>query len=568
MAEKHPKSLDWRSRAAKLERDVANLIYEGIDTPVSLSCFILLKYGETEQLVSKRIRPCDYNHMESFRDDYQAVSLLSKSSLIQTQFDRQQACREGYDKSENLCSGTNERLIALRDGLVSPLNPHVLDVIKHAQSFISSILPRLTNQELEWIEGEMSFGPGATVGVKRVVTFGRKFDLHNIDCTPEILSFGIFCLPEIWKQRVTGFTPTTYAELEFVPKNSKTDRAIEIQPTLNIYVQKGIGSWLRRSLRRFGLDLSSQEGNQELALAGSLTNELVTADLLSASDRVSHQTVRLLFSHRPDVLALLEWARVGRCKSKDGSVRSLEKFSAMGNGYTFELETLIFLSLVMGARCVCQDNQAFRVYGDDIIVSTKVWPLLSDSLKFLGFDENSEKTYGNTYFRESCGADYWNGVNVRPFFLKQKVKDSDDFNQLCYIYSNQIILYSSRIRCGNSRDSRYLRAWTTLYLAVPPHLRFRVPEGFDANGFLGSFDEARPSLRRDKEKFGWQGYFFKYRHYPAQRTDRYAYGALIAQLKSGGGNFSYGEESLRGVKLPATTQDGYALAWPHFGPWA
>lgn len=567
MAEMHSCSVSWESRAVKLEQDVAHLVYEGLDSPIALSCAILLRHSEFDQLASKTINPVDYNSMGSFRKDYQAVSLLRKSKLLPTTFDKEAKARETYRKSEELCLATNERLLGYQDGLVSPLDPLINNVIVEAQLFIRQLLAPLTKRELSRIEGDMQFGPGATVGVKRVVTSGRKFDLNNIDCTPELLTFGIFCLPEIWKQRVTGFTPVTYAELEFVSKDCKTHRAIEKQPTLNIYVQKGIAQWLRRGLSSFGLHLESQKGNQDLAMIGSSSDELVTADLVSASDTNAHQCVRLLFKYRPDAVSLLEWARVGYSfDKKTKTLLPLEKFSAMGNGYTFELETIVFLSLVVACRKILKDHKPFRVYGDDIIVSRNVWPLLSKTLTFLGFNVNTQKTFGDTYFRESCGADYFNGVNVRPIFFKQKVKDGDDFKELCYIYANQLLLSASRLTGGIARDSCYKRAWLHLYLSVPKHLRFRVPDGFDANGFLGDFDEAVPGLKRAKD--GWQGYLFRYSYRPSERTARYAYGKLISSLKVSGTLFSYGEEDIRGRKLPAATKVGYALAWPHFGPWS
>lgn len=570
MAEMHLKSLDYGSRAAKLERDVAGLLYEGLDTPVSLSCALLLKYGEIAQLVEKKINPASYECLERFSLDYQAVSLLSKSKLQSTGFDRKDACMKGYLKSEKLCLETNERLLRYEEGLVSPLDVRVSTVVETAQRLIARWTTPFGKRELAHIESEMGFGPGATVGVKRIVTSGRKFDINNIDCTSEVLSFGIHCLPEIWKQRVTGFNVTRHAELEFVPKNCKTDRAIEIQPTLNIYVQKGVGSWLRSRLANFGLDLSRQEPNQRLAREGSIDNSLVTADLESASDTIAHQAVRLMLTRNDSLLQMLEWCRVGSCKTKDGSTVELEKFSAMGNGYTFELESMIFYSLTLAAcRILDEDETRCRVYGDDIIVPRNVWPLLRETLNFLGFSVNARKTFGNTYFRESCGADFFKGVNVRPVFFKQECTNVDDFRELCYIYSNQLLRGSTRLRDGNSRDRRYFRAWFLLFDQVAPHRRFRVPEGYEANGFLGSFDECVPSLRRDTSR-GWAGYFFKYSFRPSRKTDRYAYGALISTLKSGSVGFTYGEEALRGRanRMAALTKTGYSLEWPDFGPWA
>jgi len=558
------KPLGYASRVAKLELDVASDSYIGINTAVSLSCYMLLKYKEYDQLVSKKVRPIDYIDAQTFADDYLAVTLLSKSKNLPTSFDKKSAAEKGYMESELQCAETNERLLLLRDGLVSPTNRSVFEVIERAQDYVSRILGRVTKHSLSRLEEEMAFGPGATVGIKRVVTSGRKFDSPIIDCTTEVLGFGIHCLPQMWKQRVNGFNVVDSADLEFVPKNCKTDRTIEIQPSLNIYIQKGIGSSIRDRLRSFGLDLTTQENNQEGARIASQRGDIWTIDLKSASDTIAHQTVRLLLKHRQDWLELLEWSRVGSCRRKDGSKIWLEKFSAMGNGYTFELETLIFYSICLAVNSLTKGDFQPLTYGDDIIVHDDDSGLVLDTLKFLGFSVNTDKTYGNTYFRESCGADYFDGHNVRPFLLKREGKDRDDYIEICYTYANQILLYAHDRNGHGVRDGRFLRAWLRCFTAVPPHLRTRVSLDYQSGGFLGSFDECVPKLQRAGH--GWQGYFFKYTYRPTRRTDRYVIGALTSALHRGS-QFSYGFETLRNDKLRATTKTGYSLEWPDFGPW-
>lgn len=566
MAVKQAKSLDYASRIAKFELDVALDSYIGINTAVSLSCYILAKYKEYDQLVSKRIDPIMYNDANKFADDYLAVTLLSKSKNLPTSFDKEKAAWDGYKESELRCAETNDILIKYRDGLLEPIDSRINNVITDAQKYVTRILGKVTKRTLEKIDEDMSFGPGATVGVKRVVTSGRKYDNPIIDCTTEVLGFGIHCLPPMWKARVVGFNPVDSADLEFVPKNSKTYRSIEIQPSLNIYIQKGIGSVVRKRLAAFGLDLGTQEHNQKGAQHASLHGDSWTIDLKSASDTVAHQAVRLLFSKSTDWLNLLEWSRVGKCKTKSGEIISLEKFSAMGNGYTFELETLIFYAICKACDDICKGEVPVLVYGDDIIVGNSSAKLVLDTLKFLGFSVNTEKTFGKTYFRESCGADFFNGINVRPFLFKKEGKTFDDFNEICYTYANLILHYNRRRYGGGFRDDRFLRAWLRCFTTVPKRLRYRVSPDFASGGFLGSFDECVPQLQRASR--GWQGYFFKYSYRPIRRTDRYVIGALTSALHRGS-EFSNGFEALRGNRniLAATTKTGYSLEWPDFGPW-
>jgi hypothetical protein len=61
------------------------------------------------------------------------------------------------------------------------------------------------------------------------------------------------------------------------------------------------------------------------------------------------------------------------------------------------------------------------VYGDDIIIPTYAYEHLIQLLTALGFVINRDKSFGTGAFRESCGADYYYGINVRPFFLKESI---------------------------------------------------------------------------------------------------------------------------------------------------
>jgi len=90
------------------------------------------------------------------------------------------------------------------------------------------------------------------------------------------------------------------------------------------------------------------------------------------------------------------------------------KFSSMGNGATFSLETLIFC-----ACCYAVGSKAFSVYGDDIIIESDLAEALIRLLAFIGFSVNTEKSYiGDISFRESCGKHYCGGIDVTPKYLR------------------------------------------------------------------------------------------------------------------------------------------------------
>jgi hypothetical protein len=108
----------------------------------------------------------------------------------------------------------------------------------------------------------------------------------------------------------------------------------------------------------------------------------------------------------------------------------------MGNGYTFTLETLIFTAAVRAVG-----SRQYAVYGDDIILESSLAPSLVRLLRFLGFTTNDAKSFTNpdSRFRESCGADYYRGVLVTPFYLRELPKLRDRAG-MCHVVNGVLAL--------------------------------------------------------------------------------------------------------------------------------
>lgn len=216
-----------------------------------------------------------------------------------------------------------------------------------------------------------------------------------------------------------------------VPKTAETDRSIAIEPALNVYLQLGVDRIIRSRLKkRWHYNLNSQELNQELALEGSLADLLATLDLKGASETVTLMVCLLLLPEGwYDLLTDLrsEYIRI------DKDVLPLHKMSAMGNGFTFALESLIFASLV---RCAMRRTKSIgrtAVYGDDLIVPKTAVEYLLTLLNVAGFTVNIEKSFTEGPFRESCGKDYYRGQPVRPFFLKSML---GEVSRLFYVHNS------------------------------------------------------------------------------------------------------------------------------------
>jgi hypothetical protein len=202
-------------------------------------------------------------------------------------------------------------------------------------------------------------------------------------------------LGKYYGQNDLSVIPSNVNRVEFVPKSWKTDRTIACEPEWALPLQLAFDSYVKRRLRKRGIDLSDQTRNQRLAYEGSISNNYSTIDLSAASDTVSYNTVAWLLP-RPWFLYLARARSSFGRVSLNGDYIKYAKFSSMGNGATFCLETLIFAS-----ACYAVGSRTFSVYGDDIIIEPKHVPDLLALLAFLGFSVNREKSHIDGPFLKS-----------------------------------------------------------------------------------------------------------------------------------------------------------------------
>jgi len=247
------------------------------------------------------------------------------------------------------------------------------------------------------------------------------------------------------------------SKLTTVPKNEETRRTINIEPSGNMALQLAAGAYLEGALRYVGLDIREQQPrNKLLAFVGSLSGRFATIDLKSASDLISQQLVRELMP--TDWWAFLSAIRSEKVTLPDGGSRVLHMMSAMGNGFTFPLMTLIICSLMYAMRArlnSCRLNRIdwnrSAVFGDDIIVETEYFEPMCDILARAGLVVNHDKSYSSGPFRESCGGDFYEGHDVTPFYIKSLATHAD-----IYIAINQILLWCSRNSFCLSESIRFL----------------------------------------------------------------------------------------------------------------
>lgn len=419
---------------------VASELYCALNTPVSLSCYLMLKYGERQQLVSKKFEPSGYLEADwrRARDDYQAISFLRKAPLKIEGVDRKAAAKVKFTEAEALCKLTNRLFRRVRAGDTALISSRVHSVLHAAARKISLTLGSFSASE--WAE-RCRFGPGSDNLNKgeRVSAYHKLTSLRSVTKDFEEGARALVLSHPSWIRSLNGLLPDEHGPISqrvefvgslgntvtFVPKDARVDRIIAIEPHMNIYAQLGIGAMIRNRLKRQRLDLDEQGPSRVLARQGSLSGNIATIDLSSASDTLALEVVRELI---PDGwFAPMDWCR-SKVGKLDGEVIPYEKFSSMGNGFTFELESLIFWALALASCTVLgipEDvaKTCVRAFGDDIAVPSEVVPLMEEVLATCGFLVNRDKTFFSGPFRESCGADYFNGLNVRPTFIKEVPND-------------------------------------------------------------------------------------------------------------------------------------------------
>jgi hypothetical protein len=226
------------------------------------------------------------------------------------------------------------------------------------------------------------------------------------------------------------------AKLISVLKNSSSRRTITVEPFLRQYLQQGLNAVLRETITecrilRNCLALTDQSKNQVLALEGSLTGKWATIDLKSASDLLSQKLVESVFRHHSRFYGCLMDSRSPfvYTGSDNGPDASLGKFAGMGNATTFPVQSVCFAVVSIAAILsnwgvkpsmgnIERASRLIRVYGDDIIVHSDHAHQVVKWLHDVGLKVNVKKSFLEGNFRESCGTEAYNGVDITPLYIR------------------------------------------------------------------------------------------------------------------------------------------------------
>ncbi len=223
-----------------------------------------------------------------------------------------------------------------------------------------------------------------------------------------------------------------------VPKTQSTPRIIAIEPDAMQYAQQGLKRELYEMIGRGPLNkilgFQDQDRNRRMAESSSTSGLLATLDLSEASDRVHWFLIYEMLKPFPHLWEFVNATRSFRADVPFHGVLPLQKFASMGSALTFPLEAIVFTTLAV-AGLEQTENRRFQpgqlagrvsVYGDDIIVPVGAIDHVIDWLEHFGAVVNRGKSFWNGKFRESCGAEYYDGTDVSVVRLRSELPSSRD----------------------------------------------------------------------------------------------------------------------------------------------
>ena len=470
----------------------------------------LIEKRRWKDVLAQELKAETFACSEEFANARQVQNLFKKLEFLEIGVDKRLNGLLKFYQAEAKCAESNDLFRGLTVGTASLSSRSVHNKLSVARNHIRRVLgkaPTLATLGLR-------LGPGATTSVKKVDAAPCFKFASGLQCSRDLLASGL--LPELLRELphlcdALGATESRleiglvsgpegsdtleawisdvysvelhHGRLSFVPKNAVTERGIDEQPSLNMMFQLALGDSMSNRLRLSGLNLRSTAFNRSSARKGSVDGSTATIDLESASDTISYWLVKYLLP--ADWFSLLNAARCSTTTWK-GEVIQLKKFSAMGNGFTFPLESLIFWALTLA---VSEHTQDVNVYGDDIVCHASDYESVKDILQICGFTVNTTKSFSSGPFRESCGGDYFMGSNVRSCYPKHLVS-----GESLFVMHNHFWRKSDLEMCEAIKEF------------IPVELRLYGPDGY-GDGHLCS--HTWPVVHRKQfDGRGYSGGFF------------------------------------------------------------
>lgn len=448
-----------------LDHQVIKLLrkfYRGGRTAFSKRCEAYVEKGEWGELQQLRIEdPSIYRYPGTLKWDLAVVDFFRKVPLVNDVEKLHGEAVATFYRCEALCAATNVRLAKfVNHGPFSDpddlrLSVFIDDWRKNAKDVLGKLPNRL----------EPVFTQGATLSDKGSwITIPDK-----MSSCPTVYGSCIDIFRHSVVHTVLDKEPQVVRANRFfsVVKDSVKRRGCCVEASGAVLLQRGAALAMRlRYEKYFKVDMKTApiEIHQRLAREGSLNGEWCTIDLSDASDLICEALVKLVL---PGMWFELLNSLRAKYSDVEGKLIKLSKFSSMGNGFTFEVMTLLLRTLCMtlGAR------EAY-VFGDDILVRKEDFKNVLAALRYFGLVPNMRKTFSDGPFRESCGGDFHTGQAVRPYSMSRLPDEPQHW-----------IAIANGIRRTDPTLSHFGAAWWFCVEQVPVSWR-----NFTADPLLGAGD--------------------------------------------------------------------------------
>lgn len=466
-----------------------------------------------------------------------AQAEASVKKLLDPAYDRWPATKQAWFDTEATCEANNVRFAEMRSRIESGQPPtDDPSVNRLCLRFYEALRFALGDTfPTEEICEQAYYGPGSTVSVRgREVHYARK--VEALECGSAARELAVESLRHdkaVWKHvgmdptyslndsAIAGFKRVTREllaangepsdRLMFIHKSITALRSIGAQPTCSGMVQLGVHSYGVRVLERVNVFLEDQSWNQKGARAGSIAwegeNPWCTLDKSNASNLLALGLVQTFFPPSwGKALCRLRTPTYTAPEELGGGTHTYHMYAGMGNGTTFFVETLVFWAMAYatsGEESVDAfvRKREYAVYGDDVVLRRDHAKAYMAFATFMGFAFNAEKTFLEGPFRESCGADYFAGVNVRPGYPSSG--DGTLFMSALDIVGIHNTLADQPNFPLDGACRRIRRVWLNSIAAVLP----TDPQGmlgFRPTGGIPAYDYVRDRANKVQVSSTWQ----------------------------------------------------------------
>ena len=379
-----------------------------------------------------------------------------------------------------------EEFVSVDQSLPEIFNEADFEIIRQAQDIIGELFSAVNaDEEILFNNIIPRPGPGAT---NTPVALHERYRFNNIYTQlNSFFSFDEWFYPTYheyswdiphFRIKYENAKDMPRARFKFVDKIVGKARGICIEENEMQYFQQGLKAFLYKwieshPMTKGKINFTFQEVNRQLAHASSISRLHATIDMKDASDRISRKLVEILFEKVPilkDALLHLSTRVIDISAYADDDDLYCKKYAAMGSGLCFPVMSIVHYALIRAminlSMQPADSLQQIYIYGDDIIIPSPCIQVIYDWLPRFGMKVNCDKSFHNSFFRESCGIHAVNGLDITPVYFKYTPESIAKTVSLESLIANEALLYTK----GYFKTAALIRRHKTL-----PYVNERSP---------------------------------------------------------------------------------------------